>query len=184
MRVGIVGAGTMGSVHAESHREAGHEVVAIYDPRPEAAAAVAAPVGARAVGSFEELLADPAIEVIDVCVPTYLHRAYVEAAARASKQVICEKPLALTLEDGRAMIEACRQAGVQLFVGHVVRFFSEFILAKRLVEEGKVGRPGLVRMSRGGPFPRGWDNWYADPRRSAPLLLDLVIHDFDWLRWT
>ncbi|HEY3365575.1 MAG TPA: Gfo/Idh/MocA family oxidoreductase [Symbiobacteriaceae bacterium] len=180
MRIGIVGAGTMGRVHAASHREAGHEVSGVYDARPEAAASLGEPVAP----SLEVLLSDPAIDLIDICLPTYLHRPTVEAAARAGKHVLCEKPLALTLADARAMIEACRAAGVQLYVAHVVRFFPEYQRARELVRDGKTGRPGVVRTFRGGSFPSGWEDWYARPELSGTLLLDLVIHDFDWLRWT
>jgi UDP-N-acetylglucosamine 3-dehydrogenase len=184
MRVGIVGAGTMGSVHADSHREAGHTVVAIYDLRPEAAASVAGGVGAAVAPSFEALLADPTIQVIDICLPTYLHREYVEAAAKAGKHVICEKPLALTLADARAMIETCQQAGVHLYVAHVVRFFPDYQRARELVAAGKVGAPGVIRTTRGGGYPTAWQDWYADKKRSGTLIMDLIIHDFDWLRWT
>ena len=184
MRVGIVGAGTMGSVHAASHAEAGHQAAAIFDLRPEAARRLAATVGASVAPSFEALLEDPSIELIDVCVPTYLHRRHVEAAARAGKHVLCEKPIALSLEDARAMTETCRKAGVHFYVAHVLRFFPEYQRARDLVLEGKIGRPGVIRTTRGGIFPTAWEDWYADPERSGTLLADLVVHDFDWLRWT
>lgn len=184
MRVGLVGAGTMGSVHAGSHKEAGNQVVAIYDLRPETAAAVASRVGAAVAPSFAALLEDPSIELIDICVPTPLHRAYVEQAARAGKHVLCEKPLASTLADARAMIETCREAGVQFYVAHVLRFFPEYQRARDLVLAGKVGEPGVIRTTRGGLFPTGWDDWYADYSRSGGVTFDAVIHDFDWLRWT
>lgn len=184
MRVGIVGAGTMGSVHAASHKEAGHDIVAIYDLRFEAAQAVAVRVGAKVAASYQDLLDDPTIELIDICLPTPLHREFVERAARAGKHVLCEKPLALTLGDARAMIETCRQQGVQFYVAHVLRFFPEYQRAHEQVRAGKVGEPGVIRTTRGGIFPTGWDDWYADYNRSGSLVLDMIIHDFDWLRWT
>lgn len=184
MRVGIVGAGTMGTVHAGSHQEAGHQVAAIYDLRPVAAAANAARVGAAVAPTFDALLSDPTIELIDICVPTPYHREYVEKAARAGKHVLCEKPLAPTLADARAMIEVCRETGVHFYVAHVLRFFPEYERARNLVLEGKVGEPGVIRTTRGGIFPTGWDDWYADYNRSGTLTLDMIIHDFDWLRWT
>lgn len=184
MRVGIVGAGTMGRVHGESHREAGHEVVAVYDLRPEAREALARETGARPAESYEDLLGDPAVEVVDICLPTHLHREYVEAAARAGKHVICEKPIALSLADARAMIETCQAARVHLYIAHVVRFFPEYRRARELVLAGEVGRPGIIRTSRMGGFPAGWADWYAQPEQGGTVLVDLVIHDFDWLRWT
>ena len=183
MRVGIVGAGTMGTVHAESHKEAGHEIAAIYDLRPEAARAAAARVGAQVVDSYQALLNDPTIELIDICVPTPLHREFVVKAARAGKHVLCEKPMARTLDDARAMIETCSREGVHFYVAHVLRFFPEYQRAYDLVRQGKVGQPGVIRTTRGGIFPTAWDDWYADYSRSGTLLLDMIIHDFDWLRW-
>lgn len=183
MRVGIVGAGTMGWVHAHSHKEAGHEVVAIYDLRAEVAEKAARSVGARVAPSFDALLADPAIELIDVCLPTYLHRRHVEAAARAGKHVICEKPIALSLDDARAMIETCRAQGVHFYIAHVLRFFPEYTRAKELIDAGHIGRPGVIRTTRGGIFPTGWEDWYARTDLSGSLTVDMIIHDFDWLRW-
>lgn len=184
MRVGIFGAGTMGTVHAASHREAGHQVAAIYDIRADVAAVVAEQVGAAVAPSFDTLLQDPTIDLIDVCLPTPFHREFVEKAARAGKHVLCEKPMALTLADARAMIETCRSAGVHFYVAHVLRFFPEYARAHELVKAGKVGEPGVIRTTRGGIFPTAWDDWYADYSRSGTLVLDMIIHDFDWLRWT
>jgi predicted dehydrogenase len=106
------------------------------------------------------------------------------AAAAAGKQVICEKPLALTSSQARAMIAACRTAGVELLVGHVVRFFPEYVAAKHAIERGAVGTPAVLRFTRSTYRPRGrGDDWFADPARSGGLLLDLMIHDIDQARW-
>src|SRR5204862_6098197 len=112
------------------------------------------------------------------------HYEMVMAAAGAGKQVVCEKPLARTLEQGQAMVAACRRAGVRLLVAHVVRFFPEYALARSLVVEGRIGRPGVLRLARGSyrpKKPRG--NWFLDVEKSGGLLLDLMIHDFDYARW-
>jgi UDP-N-acetylglucosamine 3-dehydrogenase len=181
VRVALVGAGTMGTVHAEAWRRLpGVELVAILarDPSP-----LPGRLGVAAVSSWEELLAHGP-ELVDVCVPTDLHPAFVLRAAAAGLHVVVEKPLALRLEDGRAMIAACAAAGVRLFVAHVVRFFPEYARARELVRAGAVGRVGVVRTFRGGGPPRGVDDWFADPARSGGPVLDLLIHDFDWLRWT
>jgi predicted dehydrogenase len=82
------------------------------------------------------------------------------------------------------MIQACDAAGVPLFVAHVLRFFPEFATAKTQVDSGAVGQVAAVRTRRGGPCPRGTDNWFAKPGMSGGCILDLIIHDFDWLRWT
>jgi predicted dehydrogenase len=83
------------------------------------------------------------------------------------------------------MIELCKAQNVRLFVGHVVRFFPEYENARQLILDGEIGEVGTVRFFRGGPFPKAtFDNWYADTSRSGGVILDLMIHDFDYLRWT
>ncbi|HLJ54293.1 MAG TPA: Gfo/Idh/MocA family oxidoreductase, partial [Chthonomonadaceae bacterium] len=74
--------------------------------------------------------------------------------------------------------------GILLFVAHVVRFFPEFAQARRQVQAGAVGAPAAVRTRRGGAMPRGWNDWYGKYDLSGGCILDLMIHDFDWLRWT
>ena len=132
----------------------------------------------------EELLEQADVDLIDVCVPTHLHRRFVEMAAARGKHVFCEKPLARTREDGQAMIEACRKAGVKLGVGHVVRFFPEYRKIKETLESGQIGQPATVTTMRGGGgFPTAWQDWYANFEWSGGLILDMIIHDFDYLRW-
>ena len=74
--------------------------------------------------------------------------------------------------------------GPRLFVGHVVRFFPEYVGIKDKIEAGELGTIGVVRTSRRSPFLMGWNDWYADWRASGGVLVDLLIHDFDFLRWT
>jgi predicted dehydrogenase len=128
------------------------------------------------------MLRDGQFDAVDICLPTDLHRWAVELAAAHGKPVFCEKPIALTEEDASAMIDACKKAGVTLMVGHVVRFFPEYRAAREQVLSGKLGKPGVVRTIRSGAFPV-WSGWFGDEARSGGPLLDLAIHDFDYLRW-
>ena len=95
--------------------------MAICDLKPEKAEKLAGE-GVQVVTDYHELLQDPDIDVVDVCVPTYLHKKVVLEAAAAGKHVFCEKPIARSIEDAEAMVKACKYAGVKLSVGHVVRF--------------------------------------------------------------
>ena len=88
------------------------------------------------------------------------------------------------MEDAEAMIAACRDAGVTLLVGHVLRFFPQYEAAHRAVKSGAIGSPSIARTFRGNGFPQGWSGWYADPEMSGGLILDMLLHDFDWLVWT
>ncbi len=184
MRVGVVGAGFIGAIHLGAYANMPEvEVVGVADALPEIAATGAAVVGARAYSSYEDLVAAEEVDVVDVCLPTAYHRELALKAANAGKHVILEKPIARSLEDAEEIIEAFDGSGGRLFVGHVVRFFPEYVRIKEMIDAGELGTVGVARTSRRSPFLTGWNDWYADWRMSGGVLLDLVIHDFDFLRW-
>ena len=185
MRVGLVGAGFMGGVHLNAYAGIPDvEVVGVADARVEAAVAGAEMTGARPYASYEDLVAAEDVEVVDVCLPTALHRDLALRAAGEGRHVILEKPIARTMEDAQQILGAFSEDGPRLFVGHVVRFFPEYVGIKQKIDAGDLGTVGVVRTSRRSPFLLGWNDWYADWRVSGGVLLDLVIHDFDYLRWT
>jgi len=174
----------MGGVHLNAYAAIPEvEVVGVADARTEAAVAGAELVGARPYASFEELVAAEDVEVVDVCLPTAFHRDLALRAADEGKHVILEKPIARTIEDAQEILEVFSGDGPRLFVGHVVRFFPEYVGIKEKIDAGDLGTVGVVRTSRRSPFLLGWNDWYADWRVSGGVLLDLVIHDFDFLRW-
>ncbi len=181
----VIGAGTMGSTHAHAYAAMENvNLVGIVDIRAEKGSELAASVGTRSFTSYEEAMeALERVDVVDVCVPTFLHKEYVMKAADAGKHVICEKPLARNLRDAQEMIDYCKQKNVKLFVGHVLRFFPEYVNAKQMLDQEAIGPVAVVRTTRGGAFPMAWNNWYADFQCSGGLTLDMIIHDFDYLRW-
>jgi len=185
-RVAVIGAGTMGGEHERQWASVeGAEVVGVLaESREEAGrAAEAAGCPAFGQGEFDALLRQTRPDIVDVCVPTPFHREYVERAAAAGKAVFVEKPLARTLADCDAIVEAVERAGVPLMAGHVLRFFPEYAAAKRLVDAGGVGKPAAIRTARLAGMPHGGHNWYGDSAQSGGVILDMIIHDFDWLRW-
>lgn len=182
MRVGIVGAGAMGMTHAAAWPATPAQVVGVVAKTPDLARPLADCYPCRVYPALDALLPD--VDVVDICAPTHLHHALVLQAAAAGKHVICEKPLARTVAQGQEMIAACQQAGVKLLVGHVVRFFPEYVLAKQTVASGRIGRPAVLRLKRLVFQPRkADDNWFMDFEKSGGMMLDLMIHDFDYARW-
>jgi len=174
----------MGGVHLEAYTSIPEvEVVGVADGRIEAAVAGAEIVGARPYASYEELVAAEDVEVVDICLPTAFHRDLAVRAAGEGRHVILEKPIARTMQDSQEILDAFSADGLHLFVGHVVRFFPEYVRIKEKIDAGDLGTVGVVRTSRRSPFLLGWNDWYADWRVSGGVLLDLVIHDFDFLRW-
>jgi myo-inositol 2-dehydrogenase / D-chiro-inositol 1-dehydrogenase len=182
MRVGMVGSGVMGAVHAQAWLEADAQVVAVHSASLESALGLAAQYGARVCSSLAELLEH--VDVVDLCVPTHLHHAMTLEAARAGKHVVCEKPMSLEIADARAMIRACDQAGVRLFIAHVLRFFPQYRAARDAVQSGQIGNLGVMRLKRAAYQPRvSGENWFLDTQKSGGMILDLMVHDFDYARW-
>jgi UDP-N-acetylglucosamine 3-dehydrogenase len=185
VRLAIIGAGTIGTIHGLCSLEAPEAVVtAVWSRSAEKAGRLAQRLGAKVCNSVEEAVYSPDVDAALICTPTFLHEAHAMAAIRAGKHVICEKPLTRELSTARAVIEAARQAGVQLHVAHVVRFFPEFCRLHDLVRQGTIGRPALVRMTRASSFPHGSGDWHNEITLSGGVVLDMGIHDLDWLLWT
>ena len=181
VRVGLIGAGGIGSFHGESlaRRVPGAVLASVADPAPGVAERLATSLGCpRATLEPAELLADPSVQAVVVAAPPAAHADLVEAAAGAGKAVFCEKPMALTLADADRAVAAARAAGVPLQVGFNRRFAADFRAARDHVVSGRVGRPQLMRSLTRDPV-------LADPSIVKPwtIFLETLIHDFDTLRW-
>jgi predicted dehydrogenase len=173
----------MGSVHAEAWIKAGARVAALLAETEAEARPLAERCGAEICLDAASLFSR--VDVVDVCSPTHLHAAQALAAAAAGKSVVCEKPLARSLDEGRAMLDACASAGVALHVAHVVRYFPEYALAAERVASGSLGRVGTQRFERLSYRPKkSAGNWFLDESKSGGIILDLMIHDIDIARWT
>jgi predicted dehydrogenase len=185
LRLALVGPGSMGSRHLACYAKMPDvRIVGVVGPDAEEARPAAEQAGCSAFGSLDDCLRAVDVDAVDLCTPTHLHKGDALRAAAAGKHVLCEKPLARTLADAEEMASACEAAGVRLLVGHVLRFFPQYQMAHSTVASGGIGNPAIARTFRGNGFPRGWNEWYADPEKSGGLILDLILHDFDWLRWT
>ena len=182
MRIGVVGAGTMGAMHASAWKRLGAQVVGIHSSRPEAAAGIASTVGAALFTGIAPLLAE--IDLLDICTPTGSHLHFTRLAAEAGKHVVCEKPISLTLNEAEAMIAVCQAAGVRLFIAHVVRFFAQYRAAREAVLRGQIGTLGVLRLKRAAYQPQvPKHHWLLDEAQSGGMVTDLMIHDFDYARW-
>jgi predicted dehydrogenase len=182
MKVGIVGAGFMGTTHAAGWAETPAEIVGFTAETQKEAGTLAEKYNAKVYPALDELL--QLVDVIDICSPTHLHHEMALKAAAAGKHIICEKPLARTTAQAQEIVNACQKAGVQLLVAHVVRFFPEYALAHSAVVEGQIGKPGVIRLHRGSYRPKKpAGNWFLDEEKSGGILMDLMIHDYDYARW-
>jgi len=141
---------------------------------------VAATLGAEFTDDLEAVLADPEVDAVDVCLPTPLHRQVAEQAFAAGKHVLLEKPIALAVEDGEAIVQAAGRSGRMLMVGLVLRYFAEYAEIERRVAAGDIGRPREVSAYRLS-FPADWGEWIQDPAQTGGTPVDLMVHDFDQL---
>ena len=172
----------MGRVHARQYRNMPGVKLGYRDRSPERADSFKAVFDAEPCDSADALI--QWADVVDICLPTDLHLEYALRAIEAGKPVFLEKPVANSMADARRIVDAANAAGVPLMVGMVVRYFPEYETGNRLVKQGRVGTPAAARLRRGGGPPKGASDWFMDHARSGGVLLDLAIHDFDWLRWT
>lgn len=185
VRVGVVGYGTMGQVHSQALQSIpGAELVVVADPDPERQAQAQRDYGVDTVGSIEELLQAVDVDLVDICTPTYLHASIFQEARKAGKHIFCEKPLARTLEEGERLVELSAGYGQKIGIAHVLRFTPAYVRIRESVVQGRLGKVAVARTSRGGSqFPRGWHDWFADFDLSGGVILDLAVHDIDYLRW-
>ncbi len=183
LKVGVIGAGFMGGTHARAYAKLSDvQVVGVVSRSEERAHKLAAEVGARAFTDARQLIGDPEINAISVAVPTPLHRQYAVAALEAGKHVLVEKPIALTLDDADAIIEAADRAGRKLMVGQVLRFWPEYMALKETVASGQLGWPLWVSAWRLS-FTPDWAAWLRQPEMTGGVAVDMMIHDFDAVNW-
>src|SRR5690242_47713 len=172
LRVGVVGVGVMGSNHARVFAGLpGTELVGVADPDRKQVDFVARTLGCAAVADVDELLARD-VDAITIAAPTHLHQEIALSCVARGVHVMVEKPIAPSVEEGRAIIAAAHRAGVTLMVGHVERFNP----AVEAIKDAIRGEDILsIAITRVGPFP---------PRMSnVGVVIDLAVHDIDLIRW-
>jgi predicted dehydrogenase len=205
LRVGLIGAGTIAlSAHlpAISRLKGLVELVAVADLRPAVAEAAAKRYGAEAAyGDYRELLARPDVDLVDICTPEFLHAEQTLAAAAAGKHVICEKPMAATVAEADAMLDACRRAGVRLMIAHSRRFTPRYQRIRAAIDRGEIGDVRFVRENERRPRamyealdeptdywnPRAGEGdnrpWISLAGFSQGAALTNAVHETDLIRW-
>lgn len=174
----------MAQVHALRYGAIdGVEVAAVASPSYPDEFASSYARGAAVYDDAAEMYDDADLDAVDVCTPTHTHRSLVEGAAERGLDVLCEKPLERTMADAEAVADAADEHGITLLPGHTIRFFPEYEKARNQVKDGQLGSLGTVRALRQSPFADK-NSWFLDDDKSGGVLLDLAIHDFDFLRWT
>jgi myo-inositol 2-dehydrogenase/D-chiro-inositol 1-dehydrogenase len=184
VRVGLIGAGRIGTMHAGNlaRHIPGAELVAVADPRGEAAERLAAKYDASATTDVDELFKNPDLDAVAITSIAAVHTDLIVKAAEAGKAIFCEKPMALTLEEADRAINAANQADVPLQIGFNRRFSTDFALAHETIVAGGIGTPQLMRSITRDP---GWPAGLADAAGvpAWTIFRETLIHDFDMLLW-
>jgi len=198
LRVGIVGFGFMGRMHYKCwSQRPDAQVVAICDSNPRLQEDIQKSVGnidgaaqgidlskLRLFSTYDEMLAAKAVDVVSITLPTHLHPEFAIKALKAGLNVLCEKPMALDVAGCKRMIEAAKKARRTLQIGHCVRFWPEYAVAKEIIDSGQYGKIRSAMLQRLSSAPT-WsiDGWLADEKRSGGVVLDLHIHDTDYVQY-
>ncbi len=191
VRVAVIGCGLIAQrAHLPAYVAAPEaELVAVVSGHREKAEEVARQFGnPRVLSTWEEAVADPEIDAIDICTPNTLHARIAIAAARAGKHILVEKPMATTLADAEAMVGAARNEGVTLMVAHNLRFVPIYQAIRKAMLEGAIGQPYSARgmFMHAGPeeFWGATSTWFWEKEDAGGgSLLDMGIHMIDLVRW-
>lgn len=196
VRIGVVGIGFMGMIHYyATKRIKGAKVVAICTRDPKKLSgdwtSIQGNFGPRGgmedlskirkYNSIEEILKDKAIDLLDICLPTHLHKEVSLKGLKAGKHVLVEKPIAIALKDANEMVAAAERAKKNLMVGQVLPFFAEFAYAKKTIESGAYGRLLGAHFKRLTSKP-AWSPDIADVSKSGGPGIDLHIHDTHFIQ--
>ena len=183
LKVGLIGCGFMGTMHANCYKNLeGVELVALADIRREKAEELAAGTNATLYGDGMDLIKNADVDVIDICLPTYLHAEYALAAMDKVSYLFVEKPVTLTAEEGDALLKKSAETGCKVQVGQVIRFWDEYVALRNIVRAGTYGKVVNANFRRLSPTPTwGWNNWLHNTDVSGGAGQDLHIHDIDYV---
>jgi predicted dehydrogenase len=198
LNIGIIGFGFMGRMHYRCWKDtSGADVVAICDANPdvlkntdksagniEGAEEKIDFDGLQLYTDVKAMLADANLDAVSLTLPTFMHNKFSIMALEAGVHVLCEKPMALEVDQCQQMIAAAKKSGKILQIGHCIRFWPEYAKTKEIVDSGEYGKVITATFKRlGSPPTWGAENWFANDQRSGGVALDLHIHDSDFIQY-
>ena len=183
LKIGVVGVGGISRSHIAAWTSMEDvELVALCDVRPEMMEKYP---DIRQYTDFDTMLTSEKLDILDICLPTYLHADFAVKALEQGINVLCEKPISLKREDVARVYNAARANNVGFMVAHVLRFWTEYDFIREVYQDGRYGKLLSGHMSRLGNCPRwSWDGWMRDENRSGLTPYDLHIHDLDYMIYT
>ena len=184
IKVGIIGCGFMGGMHAACYQALGVQVTAVADPRPGFAKDVASKSGAKIYDSGMKLIEEADVNVVDICLPTDRHVPHAVAAMRKGLDVFVEKPVCIKEEEMEEILRVKAETGRKVQVGQVIRFWTEYVWLKEAADSGRFGRVLCGAFRRLSARPT-WasEGWLNKPERSGGVAVDMHVHDVDFVRY-
>ncbi|MDR1667009.1 MAG: Gfo/Idh/MocA family oxidoreductase [Bacteroidales bacterium] len=185
MNIGILGAGVMGSAHIKGFRSLNRqnaEYYSIFDIDPQKRDAFADTYGLKTYPDMESMLGDGELDVIDLCLPSFMHEEYALKIAAAGKHMLIEKPVAFTVEAVKNIFDTARRHRVRVMAAQVIRFWPEYARIKEMYDGGELGEVITVYAARLSQLA-SWSEWYRRPQYSGEALLNLTLHDIDFLHY-
>ncbi|WP_121614431.1 Gfo/Idh/MocA family protein [Mesobacillus foraminis] len=191
LKVGVIGCGSIAQHrHLPEYDFNQHvELIAVCDINEQRATKVAEKYGVKAYTSYKELLESGEVEAVSVCTPNYLHAPISIAALKAGIHVLCEKPMATSTEEAEEMIKVAEESGKKLMIAHNQRFVKSHQKARKLIENGDIGKIYSFRTSFGHGGPEGWsvegkEGWFFQKEKAfVGAMGDLGVHKTDLLRY-
>lgn len=198
LKVGLIGFGGIARVHKGGYAKLAEmglpiELTAICDIRPEqfgkdmkinlGAANAGSMDGINLYTSVDEMLEKEQLDCVDICLPSYLHTDMTIKCLESGLHVICEKPMALSVEDTDRMIAASKRTGKKLMIALCLRFDNGYNELKKMVDSKVFGKVKNAYFERLSCMPSGWENWYHDDALSGGVEFDLHVHDLDMARY-
>jgi len=181
VNLGIAGMGYIGRIHLGASRKVPEaRVLAVATLQPDRA--FESYPGLHIYSNYEELLGDSRLDAVIICLPTDLHEQATVKAAGRGYHLLCEKPMGLDAASAQRMLEAARAHGRILMVAQILRFWPQYARIKELIDSGEIGSLRSVTAQRLSKFP-DWSDWFRNPERSGGCLLDLQVHDVDFIHW-
>ncbi len=185
IKVAILGAGFISDIHVESYQRfvPDAELVAVYTRNSEKAKAFAEKHGIKNwYDDLDDIINNSGCDVVDICLPNYLHANATLKAAAAGKHIIIEKPLSVTLEEADAMLAACKKAGVKLMYAEELCFAPKYERVRQMVNEGAIGDIYMLKQSEKHSGPHS--DWFYDINLAGGgVLMDMGCHGIGWFRW-
>lgn len=182
LKVGLIGCGFMGMMHANCYSALKDvQITAVADIRRDKAEMIAIKSDAEIYSDGFDLIENADVDIIDICLPTYLHTKYALSAMNKVKYLFIEKPVALTVDECKLLTEKKISTGCRVQVGQVIRFWNEYVKLKEFCDSTVFGKVVNASFKRISPRPDwGWENWLTDVSRSGGAAQDLHIHDVDF----